>query len=476
MKICLIRPSFGSYFQITPPLSLGYLSSSLKKYGYKDITMIDASLKKYSPRQTAEELLKTGGADIVGIQVYTGSQNWTKEFIEILRKNCPKIISVVGGPHITALQQLALDYIDPDYGILGEGETSLVELIKFLDGKVTSEKEITGLMYKEKGKWLHATEKYGFVRDADKIPFPDWEMLQPNNYFKYMQSVSMPLRGENPIPILTSRGCPFQCTFCCSGATNRRIMRYRSPENVVAEIQFLKEKYGVDEIFFSDDNLTMDIERAKKIFSLMIEKKLNLHWRAPNGIRIDRIDEELVEKMAQSGGYYVGVGIESGNTDVIKRIKKNIDLRGVKEKVELLHKYKIKVSGFFMTGILNETVSEADDTLKFALSVPFDRIQVCNFVPYPGSEDFDRIFLLGNPKKYKENVIKFQKSGIIPKFQKISLKEVYKQQRKILTYFYFRPKILFDIVINFKISQLKALSNHPFVQKWFSTGKEWYDN
>lgn len=476
MKICLIRPSFGSYFQITPPLSLGYLSSSLKKSGIKDIEMIDASLLKSDPKKTVENLCGNEIPNVVGIQVYTGSQNWTKEFIEILRKNCPKVISIVGGPHITALQQFALDYLNPGYGILGEGESSLVELIKFLDGKVTSEKEITGLMYKEKGKWLHATEKYGFVRDADKIPFPDWEMLQPNNYFKYMQSVSMPLRGKNPIPILTSRGCPYQCTFCCSGVTNKRIMRYRSPENVVAEIQFLKDKYGVDEIFFSDDNLTMDIERAKKIFSLMIGKKLNIHWRAPNGIRIDRIDEELVEKMAQSGGYYVGVGIESGNTDVIKRIKKNIDLKGVKEKVELLHKYKIKVSGFFMTGILNETALEANDTLKFALSIPFDRIQVCNFVPYPGSEDFDRIFLSSNQKKYKENVIKFQKSGFIPKFQKMSLKGIYKRQRKILTYFYFRPKTLFDIIVNFKISQLKALSNHPFVQKWLSAKKEWYDD
>ncbi len=244
MKICLVRPSFGSYFQITPPLSLGYLSSSLKSNGCGDVGLIDSSLYKYSSRQTVEELLMTGGADVVGIQVYTGSQNWTKEFIEILRKNCPKVISVVGGPHITALQQLALDYINPDFGILGEGEESLAKLVKFFEGKITDEKNVNGLMYRVKGKWRNAVEKYGFVKDVNNAPFPDWELLQPNNYFKYMQSVSMPLRGKRPVPILTSKGCPYQCTFCCSGATNRRIMRYRSPENVIDEIQFLKNKYG----------------------------------------------------------------------------------------------------------------------------------------------------------------------------------------------------------------------------------------
>ncbi len=89
----------------------------------------------------------------------------------------------------------------------------------------------------------------------------------------------MPTRGKKPAPILTSRGCPYLCTFCSSGLTNKRVMRYRKPENIVEEIKYLKEKYGVDEIFFSDDNLTMDLKRAEDIFNLLIDQKINIHWR-----------------------------------------------------------------------------------------------------------------------------------------------------------------------------------------------------
>lgn len=476
MKILLVRPNFGSYYQITPPLSLGYLSGSLKSEGYSGIDFIDASLTKLTPKEVISIFAKWKCLpEIIGIQVYTGAQNWTKNFSGLIRKKYGnKIKVVVGGPHISALKELALEYMGVDFGIVGEGETSIVQFARFVEGKITV-REVEGLLYKQGKEWKSARVGFGFVHDPNKIPFPDWELLKPQNYFPYMESVSFPLKGKRPAPIITSRGCPYQCTFCSSGITGRRIMRYRSAENVAEEIKYLKEKHSVNEIFFSDDNLTMDAQRAEKIFDLMIKEKLDVHWRAPNGIRVDSLNESLISKMASSGGYFVGLGVETGNSLVMERIKKKVDLIKVKNTVELLKKYKIKTSGFFMCGLRGETKDEMQDSINFALSVPFDRIQVCNFVPYPGSEDFDLIYERSDQLKYGKNLLKFQKNGFVPAFQSLSLKDIYKIQRRFLLKFYLRPKQILQIMLNFKVSQLIALFRHPFVRKWFSSKKEWYD-
>lgn len=248
-------------------------------------------------------------------------------------------------------------------------------------------------------------------------------------------------------------------------------MRYRTPENIVSEIRFLHEKYGIDEIFFGDDNLTMNIERANEIFDLLMKEDFKVHWCARNGIRIDRLNEELVSKMAQSGGYYVGVGIETGNKDMMRWIKKSVNLDNVRPMIKLLHKYGIKVSGFFMCGLLEETEKEMHDSIKFALSVPFDKIQVSPYTPYPGSEDFEIVFEASDPEKYKKNVMLFQERGYVPRFHKMSRKNILKIQKKFVMSFYLRPQIIWAMIKDLKLSQIKAIFKHPLIAN-FIHGKE----
>lgn len=161
----------------------------------------------------------------------------------------------------------------------------------------------------------------------------------------------------------------------------------------------------------------------------MIEKKLNLPWRAPGGLRVDCLNENLIAKMQKSGGYYVGLGVESGNERVLKRIKKQLDLNAVRKNVNLLHKYNISVSGFFMCGMLDEKENEIGDSIRFALSVPFDRIQVSDYVPYPGSEDFQTIFQSDDRQQYEKAIMEFQQNDTMPKFRDLSLKDVIRLQR-----------------------------------------------
>ena len=474
MKICLVRPNCDTRFQITPPLSLGYLSSALKKDGYNDIHFVDGALYDLSPSQAYDTVKSKGPFDIIGIQVYTDLHNWAKGFVDTAKRDSSKSIIICGGPHISALKELALKYIGVDYGVIGEGENAIVDFAKYVEGKIKDPREVEGLIFRTKDGFMRAKKEYGFFENPNDIPIPDWDLLEPQEYFAFKQSASLPLRGRRPADILTSRGCPYACTFCASRVTARKMIRFRTPENVITEIKYLIKKFNIDEIFFSDDNLTMDLKRAEKLFTLMIQDKLKVHWRAPNGLRIDRLNEALIKKMAESGAYYVGVGIESGNKDVLKRIKKQIKLDSVPEMVTLLRKNGIDVNGFFMCGMLGETPEEIEDSIKFSLKVPFSRIQVSNYVPYPGSEDFDIIFQADKPELYERDVMKFQESEYMPKFQELTLEQIYKIQRTFMLKFYLRPKLIFSVISKIRFSQVKALLSNPDIKMWFKKEKKWY--
>ncbi len=205
----------------------------------------------------------------------------------------------------------------------------------------------------------------------------------------------------------------------------------------------------------------------------MIKKLISIGG-APNGLRIDRLSEPLIKKMKLSGGYYIGVGIETGNPEVMKTIKKQVDLKKVKNIINILHKNKIIVSGFFICGLRNETKSQINDSIKFALSVSFDRIQVSNYIPYPGSEDFDIIFNIKNRDVYIKNINEFQKDETIPPFQTMSLKSIIKIQKKFMFKFYLRFQIILSLIKYFRFSQLTAIIRHPWIQRWFKKKVEWY--
>jgi anaerobic magnesium-protoporphyrin IX monomethyl ester cyclase len=466
LKICLVRASLGSSFAVSPPLSLGYLSSALKANGYEQVSFLDCARTGLNPQQATDRITQQIRPDIVGIQVYTGSHAWTKAFIADLKKRSQKTVTVVGGPHITALKEMALDYLEADFGVIGEGEDALIELLKYVEGAIADPADVTGLLYKKAGRYVQASKGVGFLKDIDRLPYPDWSLLRPKLYFDSLESATMPLKGQKAAIMLSSRGCPYRCSFCASGLINKSRIRFRAPENIINEMKFLKSTYGVDEIMFTDDNLTMDLKRAETIFDLMAQEKLNLFWRAPNGIRIDRLNKQLIEKMAASGCYSVGVGIETGNAEIMQRIKKNLDLTKVKKAVKLLQKNNIAVSGFFMCGMLGETAKEIEDSINFACSVPFARIQVSNFTPYPGSADFLEIFNHTNKDKYRRYVMRFQEKGIIPPHpEMLPMKTAIGLQRKFILKFYLRPALIFSMLSGLTLKQLKAIFKHPMIRR-----------
>jgi len=181
--------------------------------------------------------------------------------------------------------------------------------------------------------------------------------------------------------------------------------------------------------------------------------------------------------MAKSGGYFIGVGVETGAPSTMARMKKSLDLNNVEPGVRLLRKYGFLVNGFFIVGLREETEEEIEETIQFALSVPFDRVQCGFYIPYPGSEDWDVILERLDVEKYHDNVMDFQRNGKVPDFQSMPIERIMDLQKKFHLCFYMRPRILFSMTLNFRFSQLRAFATHPWVRRWFrGQGKTYYDS
>ena len=254
-----------------------------------------------------------------------------------------------------------------------------------------------------------------------------------------MNSVTMPTRGKRPATIQRSRGCPYHCTFCAGHITHGYKVRIRDDDNVIAEIEYLKAKWGVDEIWFQDDNIMADRGRVSELFKRL--EPLKLHIRLPNGIRTENIGYDDIADMKKAGVYFTGIGIESGNERVLKRIKKSLNLTSVKYAINTFNRLDITTSGFFMLGLPTETWAEMEDTVRFALSTKLNHAQFGIFIPYSGCED--------------EN-----EHSLLPE------KELIKIQRNATLRFYLRPRIIWGLIKNFHWSQVKALLEHPWFNQW----------
>ena len=340
MKIVLVRPNYESHI-ITPPLGIGYLASSLKKNGIK-VKIIDGVKDNLS----LDQLLKTinqAKPDAVGITCLTSFYEEVVNLSQALKQQNLKVI--IGGVHPTFLPYETLVDSKADYVVCGEGEIALVKLAK---NKFVN-RNIPGVYSLKNLKPGGVTGKAEIITNLDNLPFPDWRQLDPRTYPKAPHGAVV---KNYPIGvIMTTRGCPYQCTFCASRRFYDIRTRFRSPENVIKEIKYLVKNFGVREIHFEDDNLTLKREHIEKICQLIIKNNLKVNWSCPNGIRADRVDEPLMRLMKQSGCYFFAFGIESANPKILKNIKKMESIEVIKKSIEMATKVGIECQGFFIFGL-----------------------------------------------------------------------------------------------------------------------------
>jgi len=385
---------------------LAYLAGAFKNRG--NVEIIDLNYLDWSEERLID-YLKNLNPKIIGFSIK--STNATK-IINLIRKIKPLVDSliIVGGAHISLLGKEFLEKNpEIDFGLQCEAERTMADFMNYLEGK-KKVAEVPGLVYRKDNQCF--TNPYSFNFNLDEINFPDYQAFKGVDLIQYFK--------ENPYPLLTSRGCPYNCIYCSVKNVSGRAWRPRSVENIIQELIVAREKYQIKNFEIVDDNFTMDLKRAINFCEGLINKNFNFEWGCPNGIRADKINEELAKKMYQSGCRYVSLGIESGDETVFNNIKKGEKLSDVVKAVKILMKERISVAGFFIVGLPFDSLQKTRKTIKFIEKLKLNGGVKWNFlIPYPQTELWDWVNKNGKILKDFSQGRHFykNKAKIVPTFE-----------------------------------------------------------
>lgn len=313
------------------------------------------------------EVIKDVKPDFIGIKMYTGTFKSAQHVAEIAKESNPAMKIIVGGTHPTLdpIGTIKTGYYD--YVVRGEGEYTVLDIVSGVDVR-----QIKGITFKDKDGAIINNEDRGFVEELDSLPFPERDKLYSGN-------------GKIDVgAIITSRGCPFQCTYCASSQIWDKKVRYRGVDNVLEELEYMVKCKGVSLIRFQDDTFTLNKKRAIEILEGILSKGLKIKWTCDT--RIDKLDKEILQVMKKSGCIRVKVGVESGSDEVLKRIKKGLSVEQIRKAVEMIKEVGIPLTVYFMIGFPGETDDDVRKTIRFADEIKADYYSLSIVAPYFGTQ------------------------------------------------------------------------------------------
>jgi len=380
MKILLALPRFRP--NTNPPLGLAYVAACLKRTD-SEVEILDPTFEglKY-----AEKRLKKADYDILGVSCYT--MNYTKGlgFAEIAKRANPDCLTIFGGVHPTILPDEVIKEKLVDIVCVGEGEETMVKLATAIrEGKSFS--LVNGIVYKEDGRIIRNPPSR-LREDLDDIPFPQRDLLPMKKYLNARIGRAAWTVEQPATSILATRGCPFHCTFCSSHLIFGRRVRYRSPSNVVDEIEELVRNYGIRGLSFIDDTFTLKREFVSEICKELRNRRLKLEWAC--NARPDTVTKEMLEEMKGAGCVVLAYGVESGNQRILDNIlKKGITLKEVENAFRIASEVGIKIDAYFMMGTPGETIEDMRETINFAKKLNPDAVNFSLTIPMPKTELFE---------------------------------------------------------------------------------------
>ncbi|TSA45674.1 radical SAM protein [bacterium] len=397
--------SKGQYTEA--PLRLAYISAFVKMHGY-DVKIFDAHMMavkgfttgRYSNLEEVESELVAGinefRPDVVGISCLFHYTSRTAHRVMGRVKNTMKdIVAVMGGPYVTVSPEAALSDSNVDFVILGEGERAFLNLLEALNGRF-SFSDLTSIGYRDKENKVVVKRGFTLLKSLDDNPLPDRTDFILEDYYKYgrilIQRFEYSEGKELGIATLTAtRGCVFDCTFCINRDLWSRGLRFRDPENVLDEIEFLKKEHGIRYFSFNDDNLLIVKKFARKLLQGMIDRKLDIRWTT-GGMSVCELDEEMIGLAVESGCLVFNLAIESANKETLKKIRKPVKIEKVIRVVEAIRKHKSAyIIGLFMVGFPEETEEQFFETIRFGESLRCDWTNYAILTPFPGSEIYREV-------------------------------------------------------------------------------------
>lgn len=451
MKILLIDPPYDRIVGLKSewfPLSLVSIATYLKSKDFPDVKVYHAehdnsntykSIVQYSEDlllykkilkddnhiiwQEIKNTIITFRPTVLGISVLSAKRDSALKIAKICKEINKNIVVVAGNHHATTNSDEILQDRNVDFVIRGEGEATFNDFLEELRSQHHDFKHIKGLSFRDGPIIIH-NEGREFIKNLDDIPYPDRNLI-------------MGIENYDPSQlgmVMTSRGCPYSCTFCGSMNMWHQKVRWRSLESVFSEIEELQNKFGVRNITFMDDAFTINKKRLQEFCNQLLERKIDVSWSCLT--RVDHIDDETIKILKKAGCTKVTVGIESGNDRILQLMDKKIDLKQVKEAVNILKKNKMYWAAFFMFGLPSETKEEMMDTLTFMKKIKPDWSYVSIFTPYPGTKMYDQAVDLGVIKEMPDYTLYTHQSPYIPFSGKISEEEGTKVAKFILEEFH----------------------------------------
>lgn len=358
-----------------PPTDLMYCAAIAKQFGS------NCKIKDYSVEGGSLDTLKNDLSefkpDIVFINIATTTFKNDMSVFDAVKSVDSKILTVASGAHFLFFnEEILKEYSSLDVIIRGEPEITF--------GEIVSEKDfenIDGITYRCNGKILSNKDRK-FIENLDELPFPARELLNNDLYVR-------PDNGKKQAIIRVSQGCPYHCFFCLASVVSGEKVRYRSAENIIAEIKDCKEKYGIENFVFWSDIFSADKNWVQNLCKKIIDENLNVTWGANS--RVDTVDEETVKLMYKAGCRLISFGIESGSQEILDKIDKKIKIEQVIKSVNLCKKCKLKVFAYFVLGLPWDNEQTIKETIDFSLKLNIDYVNYYTATVFPGTKFYDYV-------------------------------------------------------------------------------------
>ncbi|MBN1689171.1 MAG: radical SAM protein [Candidatus Omnitrophica bacterium] len=425
-----------------PLLGMAYIASAIRKIGHP-IFLKDYYAEAQS-WDSVERDIVIFQPDVIATAGFINNMDRCLKLFEIAKRVNPKIVTVLGGPQASIFPDDAMQSPHLDCLTTSESEISFSRLVSYVED-IEAWSTFKGVVYRHpKTGEIIKNEHQPLMKDLDSVPFPALDLYPMRKYYPAVY-----IRGKKVATLVTSRGCPYNCTFCNAKMTYGRTLRYHSEKRVINELDYLMDRYGFDSFQFYDDMFTAVRSRVIKLCEVMLKTNRKYQWMCYT--RTDRVDLELLKLMKRAGCYMISYGIEAGDQVLLDKIRKNLTVEDNQKAVEWTSKAGILNIGTFMLGLPSETPEQTKNTIDFACKNKFDYAIFGITEPYPGTDLWNDALQEG----YFIEADDQHTNVLLPNFSKIWVpngrkrSELEAMNRRAYKSFYFRPRAFLRWLINF---------------------------
>ena len=442
MRVALVKvPATYATWHARPALGICYLAAVMEKHGI-DVKIFDSYYEGQSAKQLVTHLFDYN-PDLIGVTAMTHEVSTAAKIISQVKKTLACKV-VIGGPNCTALPERTLrEFPFFDFGIYGEGEKPLLDLVEKIANKEEEQfSKIEGLVFRRGNGQICINRPSEFLTadELKALPFPAFHKYHGDNPLTFSGK-------NNEYPIITSRGCPFKCSFCMRVLGNK--IRRRTAQNVVQEIEYAISQYGAHTFNMVDELFLSNTSHTRQLLQMIIDERLNRRIRWRGLTRADFVNQDLVSLAKESGCIQLDMGVESGNNEILKSTNKGITLEQIRKSVEIIKKAGIYLVTYYIIGHPGEKRDTIQDTMRLAAELNTDHIAVGIMVPYPGTRIYEmaRLGQMGY-KLLNEHWSSYDKyGGKALEIEGLPYNEMVRFQQKIYLNFYLKNYRFKDLFV-----------------------------